>query len=121
MAPANPPLPGTTNLPFHPAIGIQSSILMSESARGNSEAVTRQKAGRSANGDGGAPRVPRPASPGGAGGAPRRAGAGNCTKAPAATVLANVMDACGTVNVARLSHVAAVTSGAPRVIRGNRA
>ncbi len=49
MAPAKPPLPGTTNLPFQAAAGIQSSILMSESLDGLSVAATRQNAGRSAN------------------------------------------------------------------------
>ena len=49
IAPAKPPLPGTTNLPFQPDAGIHSSILMSESRLGLIDAATRQNAGSSAN------------------------------------------------------------------------
>src|SRR5687767_5263314 len=49
MLPFQPPLPVAWNLPFQPAAGSQTSILMSESADGLSVAATRQNAGRSVN------------------------------------------------------------------------
>jgi hypothetical protein len=45
MAPAAPPLPVCTNLPFQPAAGSQISKRMSESAVGLMEPVRRQNAG----------------------------------------------------------------------------
>src|SRR5262245_20381258 len=105
IAPANPPFPGITNLPFQLRAGIHSSILISESALGISVAVTRQKAGKSANGDGAAPR-PLPDGPAAGGGAPAPLNAGNGTKLPASTALANVIVVCGSVNLARLSQEA---------------
>src|SRR5262245_33182277 len=106
IAPANPPFPGITNLPFQSRAGIHSSILISESALGISVAVTRQKAGKSANGDGAAPR-PLPDGPAAGGAAPAPLNAGNGTKLPASTALANVIVVCGSVNLARLSQGAA--------------
>jgi hypothetical protein len=50
-------LPTAWNLPFHPAIGSQTSTLMSESLDGWIVAATRQNAGR--------PRKICPAGPGG--------------------------------------------------------
>src|SRR5215510_1497246 len=67
IEPAHPPFPTASNLPFQPDAGSQTSILMSESLVGVSVAVTRQNAGKFANGF-----VP-----------PRPAG---CVKAPAATI-----------------------------------
>src|SRR5262245_24369343 len=91
MAPAKPPFPGTTNLPFHEgAAGIHSSILMSESLEGLSVAVTRQNAGRPANWVG-----------------PRRRPVGGGTYAPAATVSAAVIVVLESESDRRLSHVAA--------------
>ena len=114
MAPAKPPLPGTTNLRFHPAAGIHSSILIAESVLGISVAVTRQKAGRSANGElGPPPRAPRPCAPaaapraGAAGGAAPPRPAGNGANFPASTRFASVIVVCGSANDARLSHEAA--------------
>ena len=49
MLPFQPPLPIAWNLPFQPAAGSHTSILMSESADGLSVAATRQNAGRSVN------------------------------------------------------------------------
>src|SRR5215510_8219082 len=45
IEPAHPPFPTASNLPFQPAAGNQTSILMSESLVGVSVAVTRQNAG----------------------------------------------------------------------------
>src|SRR5919201_6145864 len=53
MMPLHPPLPTASNLPFHPDAGIHTSILMSESADGESVAVTRQNAGSVATAAGG--------------------------------------------------------------------
>src|SRR4029450_9143484 len=110
MPPPKPPFPVPRRLPFHPAMGIQSSILISESGLGINVARTRQKAGKSANGEGGPPRprpwplppapAPRPApSPtparaprawgGGGAAAPPLAG-GNWENVPAAATFANV-------------------------------
>src|SRR5258706_3758530 len=44
--PANAPLPTCWDLPFHPATGIQTSVLMSESDEGVSVSCRRQNAGR---------------------------------------------------------------------------
>ena len=49
MVPAQPPLPTAWNLPFQPANGIHTSILMSESVDGLIVAATRQNAGRGVN------------------------------------------------------------------------
>src|SRR5258708_2896444 len=87
-----PPVPFPWKLPFQPAAGIQTSILMSESLVGLSVAVTRQNAGRFLNGAVGSPRPPPPA-----GG----------VKAPAATVAAEVIVVFGNDREARLSHDAA--------------
>ena len=133
IAPAKPPLPGTTNLPFQPDAGIQSSILISESALGIKVAVTRQKAGRSANGDAAAPPGPlRPCTPTAMVVAPRADGtpappprgavtaaaapprpAGNGTNAPASTRFASVIVARGSVNEVKLSHDAAPAGATP--------
>src|SRR5262245_55140264 len=91
MLPLQPPLPTAWNLPFQPEAGIQTSILMSESADGLSVAATRQNAGRSLN-DGGEPL---------AGIKPGK------LKAPAATGSARVMVVSGRGREARLWQVAA--------------
>src|SRR6478672_3429489 len=44
MAPLNAPFPTARNLPFQPAAGIQSSILISESVDGLNVAAMRQNA-----------------------------------------------------------------------------
>src|SRR6188508_427378 len=92
MLPFQPPLPTAWNLPFQPAAGIHTSILMSESAVGLSVAATRQNAGRSANG------LPPPRPPAGAG------------IAPAATVCASVTVASLNLRPVKLSHGAACTA-----------
>src|SRR4029450_13917253 len=150
MPPPKPPFPVPRRLPFHPATGIQSSILMSESGLGINAARTRQKDGKSPNRDAvphsadpgpprprpwPAPPAPRPApSPtpapapraGGGGGAatPPLAG-GNWTNVPASTTLASMIVVCGSGSVARLSHDAAaagraVTNSAASMMPGMR-
>src|SRR5665213_1401250 len=47
--PVQPPLPLASKFPFHPAIGSQYSILISESEEGLEVTWTRQNAGRLAN------------------------------------------------------------------------
>src|SRR5207245_311256 len=84
-----PPLPTPWNFPFHAAAGIQTSILMSESADGIRVAATRQKAGRLSN---------RGAF---AGCAVVTPGSANC---PAATSCADVIVVFGSVSFARASH-----------------
>src|SRR4029077_2129222 len=85
-APPIPPLPLPWKLPFQPEAGIQTSILILESLLGFTVAVTRQKAGRLANG---LPRAPPPVG---------------AVNAPAATVLADVIVVFGNDREARLSH-----------------
>jgi hypothetical protein len=80
--------------------------LISESALGISVAVTRQKAGKSAKGDGTAPR-PLPGAPAAGGAPPAPLKAGNGTKLPASTALAKVIVVCGSDNLVRLSQDAA--------------
>jgi hypothetical protein len=46
IAPLNPPLPTAMNLPFQPAVGSQTSILMSESRLGFNVAATRAECRR---------------------------------------------------------------------------
>src|SRR6188768_3688405 len=87
MVPFQPPLPTACSLPFQPAIGSQTSILMSDSLVGVSVAATRQNAGRSASA---AP--PRPPA---------------CARAPAATDAANVTVPFVSLADDRLSQVAA--------------
>src|SRR6185436_10975290 len=89
MLPFHPPLPVAWNLPFHAdaVAGSQYSTLMSESGDGFSVASTRQNAGRSANGL----PPPRP---------PRAGGA----KAPAATGVAAVIVASGSLRDESASH-----------------
>src|SRR5262245_39402891 len=85
MLPLKAPLPTAWNLPFHPAAGSHTTILMSESLDGLSVAATRQNAGS----------VPKtralPAPPGG-------------LNAPAATRLASVTDPFGIASEASCSH-----------------
>src|SRR5947199_3332232 len=45
MAPLHPPFPAAWNAPFQPDAGIQTSILISESAEGLMVAATRHNAG----------------------------------------------------------------------------
>src|SRR2546426_12840554 len=49
MRPLHPPLPAASSFPFHPAAGIQTSILISESEDGLIVAMMRQNAGSVAN------------------------------------------------------------------------
>src|SRR5687767_13901074 len=111
MLPAHPPLPTAWNLPFHVRVGIQTSILMSESADGFSVAAIRQCSGSMA---GGAPTGPpggppaRPAAGAPAAGGAAGAGAGppprGGVKGPAATSCAVVIVVFGRVNVASRSQ-----------------
>src|SRR5688572_23079152 len=87
MLPFHPPLPTACSFPFQPAIGSQTSILMSDSFVGVSVAATRQNAGRSASA---AP--PRPPV---------------CFSSPAATDTADVIVPLVSFAEDRLSHVAA--------------
>ena len=84
--PARTPLPTPRYWPFQPEVGIQTSILMSESLDGFTCAVTRQKAGTFLKSRG-----------------PYAAGSVN---APACTTWANVIVVSGSASVARLSQVA---------------
>src|SRR5215472_17535946 len=104
MLPFQPPLPVASNLPFQLDAGIQTSILMSESAVGFSVAAIRQNAGRSPNGF----SPPRPARPPPAG-----------LYAPAATASAVVIVAFGSFSDARLSHVAAEAGSATKIRDSN--
>src|SRR5215467_15545713 len=112
MSPLHAPLPTARYLPFQPGpgpepcaelAGSQTSILMSESLDGFAVNATRQKAARLPNGF-----PPRPARPPG------------WVNAPAATICAVSTVACGSVSVARLSHVAACAYGATSVIPSTR-
>ena len=84
MVPFQPPLPTASSLPFQPAAGSQTSILMSESDDGRSVAATRQCSGRSL------------AAP-----------------PPAGTTCAAVIDASGKASVASESQEAASAGMAP--------
>src|SRR5665213_1126745 len=97
--PVQPPLPLASKFPFHPAIGSQYSILISESEEGLEVTWTRQNAGRLAN-TFAAPAPPPLALPFPA------AGAGG-TNAPAATDSATIV-VCGIDSELRLSHVAPI-------------
>src|SRR5687767_5057776 len=92
MLPFHPPLPTACSLPFQPAAGSQTSILMSDSFVGVSVAATRQNDGRSASA---AP--PRPPA---------------CASAPAATTCADVTVPFVIFAVVRLSQVAASADAA---------
>src|SRR5262245_2506277 len=85
MLPLNAPLPTARNLPFQPASGSQTSILMSDSLDGFSVAATRQNAGSSRN------TAPSPLASGG-------------VNAPARTGAACVIVAFGTASRASLSQ-----------------
>src|SRR6478609_7236366 len=80
IIPANPPLPRPCSLPFQPAAGSQTSILMSESDVGFACATTRQNAGRVLY----KPELSSPAS-----------GSGGPEKLPAAILCAEVIVAPG--------------------------
>src|SRR5579859_1335767 len=95
MDPANPPLPSPRYLPFHPASGSHTSILISESLAGLSVAATRQNAGRFLVATAGMPN------------------AGGATNAPASTCCAKLIVVSGSFNAARLSQVAAM-AGTPK-------
>src|SRR5260370_5913797 len=101
MAPDHPPFPAPRNFPFQRSDGIQTSILMSESAVGLSSAATRQKAGK---------RLKAACCAGGA--------EGN-VNAPASTDSARVMVVFGSASVERLSQVLANITGA--VVTARRA
>src|SRR5712691_9385043 len=94
MLPAQPPLPTAWSLPFHPEVGSQTSILMSESLVGFSVAATRQNGGRLAYGDACAPPRPGVIKPPAA------------AAVPAATVCAVVIVAFGSASFASDSHEA---------------
>src|SRR5262245_11912866 len=97
MLPFHPPLPVAWNLPFHPDAGSHTSILMSESGDGLRVAVTRQKAGRSAN------WLPPPRPVAVAPPPPRPAPCG-CVNAPAATGCAIVIVASCSLSDESISH-----------------
>src|SRR5688500_15761047 len=101
MTPAHAPLPTDCSLPFHPADGSHTSILMSESLVGVSVAVTRQKAGRllSAAGFGTV-----------TGGPP------GIVNGPRATAWADVTVVFASVNDSRLSHVAALAAAGAAMV-----
>src|SRR5580700_6450943 len=85
MAPAKPPLPTCSYLPFQPETGSHTSNLISESLVGFATPATRQNAGMSARG--GAPG-------GGLGG----------LNSPAGTEVADVIVALERESEARFSH-----------------
>src|SRR5512146_2156238 len=89
IKPASPPLPTACSLPFQPASGSQTSILISESLLGLASATTRQKAGRLLYSD------ERSAPLNGAGGP---------TNVPAATLCTETMDTAGIFSVERCSQ-----------------
>src|SRR5260370_42386755 len=93
MAPDHPPFPIPRNFPFQRSDGIQTSILMSESAVGLSSAATRQKAGM---------RLKAACCAGGA--------EGNVNP-PASTVSARVIVVFASASVERLSQVGAKMAG----------
>src|SRR5438128_2097560 len=80
------------NLPFQPDVGIQTSILMSESLVGLRVAATRQNAGRPRNAC---------AAAGGVAAPPPEIGSVN---APGPTARASVIVVLGSLSDARLSH-----------------
>src|SRR5215471_12967098 len=100
MKPAKPPLPLLRYFPFHPELGIQTSILMSESFAGLISAVTRQKAGRSLKFDG---------KPGADSSAPG-------VNWPAGTVWAEVMVVSFNLRLLRFSQVSAWASEVMKTI-----
>src|SRR5580704_4715391 len=96
MLPAHAPLPTDSSFPFQPA-GIQTSILISESAVGFSVAATRHRAGRFPKFGAG--------KPGNVGTAPL-----GSVSWPAGTASARVTVACGKAILARLSQVPAAAT-----------
>src|SRR3990172_2860048 len=95
MAPLQPPLPTAMNFPFQPDVGIQTSILMSESLDGLSVAATLQNAGSCLKtAFCCAAPWPMPGMPG-------------SENSPAATDSTKVIVAFSRDNVFKLSHVAA--------------
>src|SRR5207302_2012671 len=92
---AQPPLPTAWNLPFHAWAGSQTSILMSESDEGVSVAATRQKVGSWLNCGTAGPVSGR-------------------VNAPAATVLAKVIEVFGSARDDKLSHDDAALRACPR-------
>src|SRR5512137_392621 len=97
MEPAKPPLPWLRYLPFHPATGIHTSILMLESAAGLISAAMRQNAGSSL----------------------KIAGFGiglGSSNAPAATVCAEVIVVSGSFRLPRLSQGTACAGIAPKAM-----
>src|ERR1700736_4664298 len=94
MAPAQPPLPSPSYLPFQPEVGSQTSILMSESLEGFKVAATRQNSGRFWK----AALLPC-----------------GSLNPPAGTIWAVVMVVSGRESEARLSQVAAMLGAAVRL------
>src|SRR5688572_783265 len=101
MNPAKPPLPTPWNLPFQPANGNHTSILMSESLDGLNVAATRQNAGSCLKTSAGG-RTPRPAD--------------GDENDPAATDCVSVIVVFGDERACRLSQVAACNSDDERRI-----
>src|SRR5580658_9985953 len=97
MLPAHAPLPTDSSFPFQVVAGIQTSILILESAVGFSVAATRHRAGRFPKFGAG--------KPGNVGSAP----VGSVSR-PAGTASARVTVACGKAILARLSQVPAAAS-----------
>src|SRR6516165_7138292 len=95
MLPAQPPLPTAWYLPLQPDAGSHISVLISESELGVSVAVTRQNAGRFANGFT----------------APFRTAPAGGTKASAATICAESILACGSARPMSFSHGVAASAG----------
>src|SRR5450631_3321957 len=93
MEPPQPPLPSARNLPFHPLIGSQTSIPISESEVGFRVAATRQKAGNPGKG------VVLPVG----------------EKVPVSIVLASVIERVGETSFKRLSQDCAGSAAGARV------
>src|ERR1051325_682821 len=106
MDPVQPPLPLASNFSFHPAAGIHSSILISESLLGFTVWAPRQNAGRSSN----PPALPLPFAP------PPPA----AVKPPAGTACAALIVVLGSVSELRLSQDAASAGRAANRINATR-
>src|SRR6516162_8348753 len=96
MLPAKPPFPTPWYLPFHPVVGIHTSILMSESGAGLISAMTRQKSGNCLT-----------------------SGRVGAAKVPAATTCAEVIVVSGSLSPLKLSHDAARDGAAAKATKSS--
>ncbi len=101
MLPAQAPLPTDCSFPFQPAIGSHTSMRISESLVGLSDAATRQNAGKFLNAALGF--APRP-------------GVGS-VNSPAPTGFAQRIVECGNASDVRLSQGAAKAIAEPAIIQ----